>query len=221
MEFNHFSRYADGMLFDLSQFCHAALFAEKKPWEVIASLEAYFSQLPLGKIEGEVSEKATIVNREQVSIEKGAKVFPESYIEGPCFIGKDAVVGHSAYVRSHTILGERSVVGHASEVKHSIFLNGAKAPHFNYVGDSIIGNGANLGAGVICANLRFDQESVKVYFAGTVHNTGMRKLGAFVGDGTYIGCNCVTNPGAVFYPGSCERPNQNLLGERTSHDKKA
>jgi len=175
----------------------------------------------LGKIEGDVSEKATIVNPEQVLIERGAKVFPEAYIEGPCYIGEGAVVGHAAYIRSYTLLGKECVVGHASEVKHSIFLDGAKAPHFNYVGDSIIGSEANLGAGVICANLRFDQESVKVYYAGAVHDTGMRKLGAFIGDRTYIGCNCVTNPGAVFSPGSCERPNQNLLGERTSHDKKA
>ena len=106
---------------------------------------------------------------------------PGAYIEGPCVIGKACQIRHSAYVRPYVVTGDRCIIGHSSEVKHSILLDGAQAPHFNYVGDSILGNGVNLGAGVICANFRLDHREVIVEIEGNRHETGLRKFGAIVG----------------------------------------
>jgi UDP-N-acetylglucosamine diphosphorylase / glucose-1-phosphate thymidylyltransferase / UDP-N-acetylgalactosamine diphosphorylase / glucosamine-1-phosphate N-acetyltransferase / galactosamine-1-phosphate N-acetyltransferase len=203
------------MIFDLSTFKHQKLFANRMPWEVLIALQEYFQTLSLGNHKGEISSKATIINPELVTIESGACIAPEALIEGPCYIGSQSKIGHGAFIRPYSLIGEMCVVGHASEVKHSIFLNGAKAPHFNYVGDSILGNGVNLGAGVICANLRVDKGPVKVFFEGEVYETGLSKLGAFVGDQTQIGCNSVTNPGAVFDPHTLAPPCTSLRGGRS------
>ena len=119
-------------------------------------------------------------------------------LEGPCYVGPGAEIRHSAYVRPYTWVCSSAVIGHSSEVKHSLLLPGAKAPHFNYVGDSVLGRDANLGAGCKISNLRNDGREVIVRgLEGGDLESGLRKFGALVGDGCALGCNSVTNPGVI------------------------
>ncbi len=139
-----------------------------------------------------------MVNPEQISIGEGTIIEPGAYIRGPCIIGKNCQIRHGAYIRGNVIIGDHCVVGHATELKHSILLDHAHAAHFAFVGDSILGNGVNLGAGVRCANLRLDGAPVCVQYGEESFSTGMRKLGAVIGDEAQIGCNVVLNPGTCF-----------------------
>ncbi len=148
-----------------------------------------------------------------IFIHPDAKIGENVLIEGPCYIGSNAEVRHSAYLRKGSWISENAVVGHATEIKNSILLPGSKAPHFNYVGDSIIGFGANLGAGVKLANVRNDKRSIDVRMEdGSRFHTGMNKLGALIGDGSQLGCNVVTNPGSIITPMSMIGPNMTVLG---------
>lgn len=184
--------------FDLQEFLHKDLFLLDKPvWETLKHLKQYLDGMTLGKIDCTIPEGAFLVNPNQISIGKGSQVEPGAYIEGPCALGEDNIVRHGAYVRPYVLTGDRCVIGHSTEVKHSIFLNGAQAPHFNYVGDSILGNGVNLGAGVICANFRLDHKEILIEIEEFRFKTGLRKLGAILGDGSQLGCNSVINPGAL------------------------
>ena len=161
---------------------HHDLFKVEFPWEPLLSLKSYFDRLSLGIHEGTISQSATLVNPELITIEKEATIAPGALIEGPCYVGKNCVVGHAAYIRPYTLLEEGCVVGHATEVKHSILLSHAKAPHFNYVGDTILGASVNIGAGVKCSNVRVDGEEISVHYLEKWHETGLKKLGALIGD---------------------------------------
>ncbi len=132
-----------------------------------------------------------------ITIGKGVLIESGAYIAGPTIIGDNTVVRQGAYIRGKCIFGKRCVVGHATEVKHSIFLNDAKAGHFAYLGDSILGNNVNLGAGTKCANLRFLPGTVKIRTEKGCIDSELRKIGAIMGDDTQTGCNSVTNPGAL------------------------
>jgi NDP-sugar pyrophosphorylase family protein len=167
------------------------------PWEALLRLLPYLKGLKLGKIEGVVAPGAHLIHPEQISIGFGAIVEPGAYIEGPCLIGSNVQIRHGAYIRGGVILGDGCIVGHATEVKHSILLPGAKAAHFNYVGDSILGRDVNLGAGAKLANTRFDHGEIIATWGGKRIPTGMVKLGALLGDRVQIGCNAVTNPGTI------------------------
>ena len=134
-------------------------------------------------------------------------------IEGPCYIGPYAEIRHTAYIRPYSWICCGAVVGHASEVKHSLLLPEAKAPHFNYVGDSILGCGVNLGAGCKLSNLRNDERSVIVRgLQGGDVDSGLRKFGAIIGDDVAIGCNAVTNPGVIIGSESLIWPNLTISG---------
>lgn len=184
--------------FDLSLFAHRRVFLDQKPiWESLDHLKCYFEKQKIGKIECAIPEGVYLVNPDLISIGQETVVEPGAYIEGPTVIGNGCQVRHGAYIRGHVITGDRCVIGHSSEIKHSILLNDAKAPHFNYVGDTILGNHVNLGAGVICANFRLDHGEVVVEIGKKQFKTGMRKFGAIIGDGSQIGCNSVTNPGVL------------------------
>lgn len=184
--------------FDISNVTHASLFeGDPFPWLVLQQLSSYLKTQPLGIQEGTISSSAYLIHPEQISIGEGSIVEPGAYIQGPCIIGKHCIVRHGAYIRGNVLTGDFCVIGHDSEVKHSIFLNHAHAAHFAYVGDSILGNGVNLGAGTKCANLKFDQTSINLHAMGQRLPTQMRKLGAIIGDKTQIGCNVVTNPGTL------------------------
>ncbi len=197
--------------FDLEGFAHKDLFSEGVVWTALKQLKQYIDSYECA-LNCDVPDGVTLVNEKQIEIGEGSVIEPGAYIEGPCVIGKGCVVRHGAYVRKYTLTGDECVIGHCSEVKHSILLNRAKAPHFNYVGDSIVGNGVNLGAGVICANLRLDKGEVFVHVNGQKTPTGLKKLGAIIGDGSSLGCNGVTNPGALFAKNSLSSPCRGLKG---------
>ncbi|PID72618.1 MAG: hypothetical protein CSB34_01155 [Desulfobulbus propionicus] len=139
---------------------------------------------------------ATIVGK-QISIGKGVLIEAGSYIKEPAIIGDYSEIRQGAYIRGYCIIGRRCVVGHTTEVKHSIFLNDAKAGHFAYLGDSILGNNVNLGAGTKFANLRFVPGNVNIRVDGKNIASGLRKIGAILGDNAQTGCNSVTNPGTI------------------------
>ena len=148
-----------------------------------------------------------------IFIHKDAIIGDFVRIEGPSFIGPGAEIRHGAYIRGGSWICEGAVVGHASEIKGSILLPGSKAPHFNYVGDSIIGVRVNLGAGVITANMRNDRKRIFLRTAKSRIDSGTRKLGAIVGDNVSIGCNSVLNPGTIIYPDLCFNPLTVISGE--------
>jgi NDP-sugar pyrophosphorylase family protein len=199
--------------FDFSHFQHKALFLEEShPWLVLTHLLEYLHSQPLGLLKGLVSPSAYLINPEAISIGEGSIVEPGAYIKGPCIIGRDCVVRHGAYIRGNVLVGDRCVIGHDSEVKHTILFDKAQAAHFAYVGDSILGNEVNLGAGTKCANLKLDGSSVNIHFNGERVPTQMRKLGALIGDHTQIGCNTVTNPGTLIGKGVRCYPCLNLEG---------
>ena len=147
-----------------------------------------------------------IIVHESATVEAGA------YLIGPCYIGPRAVVRSGAYVRENSWICADAVVGHATEVKHSILLPGAKAPHFNYVGDSILGKNVNLGAGTKLSNLRNDGQEVHLRHSGNRVPSGLRKFGAVLGEGTATGCNSVTNPGVVLGCNSVVWANATVTG---------
>ena len=147
-----------------------------------------------------------------IYISKTAIIGPSVHIIGPCFIGDGAEVRHGAYVREYSWICNASIVGHCTEVKHSILLPGAKAPHFNYVGNSILGSGVNLGAGTKLSNLRNDGKEVNVRIDGNRHGTGLRKFGAILGENCQLGCNSVTNPGVVIGRDGFVHPNATVTG---------
>lgn len=187
--------------FDLSNFEHKALFdGAENVWEAFDRipkyLEEFFARIPKNeRIRGVVKPGAVLVG-DDIFIGEGAKIEPTAYIEGPTIIGPRSIVGTGAYIRGGTILGEHAIIGHATEAKNCILLNNAAAPHFNFIGDSILGNGVNIGAGVILANYRLDAKPVP---AGE-KNTGLVKFGAVLGDRVKIGCNAVTEPGTFLLP---------------------
>ena len=197
--------------FALEGFSHKELFANGPVWTALEQLKQYIENYK-GAINCEIPEGVTLVNRDQIVIGDETKIEAGAYIEGPCVIGKRCLIRQGAYVREYTLTGDECVIGHCSETKHSIMLNRAKAPHFNYVGDSIVGCNVNLGAGVICANLRLDKEEIFVHVSGQKFPTGLKKMGAIIGDDSSLGCNCVTNPGALFAKGSLSSPCRNLKG---------
>ncbi|MGE0199033.1 MAG: UDP-N-acetylglucosamine diphosphorylase [Simkaniaceae bacterium] len=195
------------LFFDLNTFFHQDLLLKKEPiWETLKNLKKYFNTLSLGKIDCKIPSSVTLINPQEISIGKGTVVEPGAYLEGPCFIGENCQVRQGAYVRPFVLTGNHCVLGHASELKHSILLDRAAAPHFNYVGDSILGNHVNLGAGVICANFRLDHGEIKVEVEGKRFDTGMNKLGAIIGDHSQLGCNSVTNPGVLLRKKTFSRP---------------
>ena len=134
---------------------------------------------------------------ENIWIAKDAVVFPSAFIGAPCIIGRRTEVRHCAFIRGSALVGDDCVVGNSTELKNVILFNDVQVPHYNYVGDSILGYKAHMGAGSITSNVRSDKQSITVHDRGTDIPTGIRKIGAMVGDHAEIGCNAVLNPGTV------------------------
>ncbi len=200
-------------LFDLNLFEHTALFQGcAYPWEALERLSAYLTELSLGVISIQVPNFVILHNPQMISIGEGTVIEPGVMIQGPCVIGKQCVIRHGAYLRGDTLVGDHCVIGHDTEIKHSILMNHVAAPHFNYVGDSILGNRVNLGAGVKCSNVRLDKGEVVLKIDGMRIPTGLKKLGAIIGDGAQLGCNAVSNPGTVFAKGAVCFPCMNVGG---------
>jgi NDP-sugar pyrophosphorylase family protein len=197
--------------FDLSDTFMASFFEGCDfVWEATAHIGAHVERLTEGKqvVLGEVMPGAYLSDR-PIYIGKKAVIEPGAYILGPAYIGDGAVVRHGALVRENVILLGKGTLGHSSEAKNSLFLPGAHAPHFNYVGDSILGKGVNLGAGTKLSNLGILSEkdrlsgkrpSIILYIKDERFDTGLSKLGAILGDQVQTGCNAVLNPGCLVGP---------------------
>lgn len=184
--------------FELNDFSHAKIFEDcSYAWKALSKISDYLKTLELGNIQVKVPEGVHLVNPELISIGEGTVLEPGAYIKGPFVIGKNSTIRHGAYIRGNVIAGDQCVIGHDTEVKNSIFLNKTQAAHFAYVGDCILGNHVNLGAGTKCANLKLDNQTVFVQFQGEKISTGLRKFGAILGDDVQLGCNSVTNPGTL------------------------
>ena len=174
----------------------------ENPWSILASGS-----------DGIISQLEVLNGPGGVFIHPSASIGEFVEIEGPCYVGKNAEIRHAALLRKGSWICEGSVVGHASEVKNSILLPNSKAPHFNYVGDSILGLDVNLGAGTKLSNVRNDRGPVPISNEnGKRFDSGLRKLGAIIGDGSQLGCNVVTNPGCIISPGKMINPNETVSG---------
>jgi len=197
--------------FDLEGFKHRALLeGVRYVWEALGGLEAYIAEALRPEIQGTVIAGAWV--GEDVFIGKGTIVEPGALVRGPAIIGENCEIRQGCYVRGHVLVGDGAVLGHCSELKWAILLNQARAPHFNYVGDSILGCNVNLGAGSICANVKLTGEEIGVTVNSTNYATGLAKFGAVVGDHVQIGCNTVLNPGTLVGKHSVVYPNASLRG---------
>lgn len=196
---------------DLTQTQHGALFEGLgEVWEVLDRLGPYLQERLQPGLHGRIIGQPVIGDR--VFIGKGTVVEPGAYIAGPAWIGADCRIGHGAYVRENVIVGDGCVLGNSSEFKNALLFNGAKVPHYSYVGDSVLGHGAHLGAGAILSNFRLDGGPISVRFDGRVIPTGRRKFGAILGDGVEVGCQAVINPGSLLGRKSLVFPLTNWQG---------
>ena len=176
----------------------AASFESARPWTLLdAALEALLAALPSAEIRGRVHPGAHLVG-DRIVLGKGSRIAPGAVVEGPVWIGEDVEIRVGAYLRGGCWVGDGCVVGANVEMKRAILFPGAHAAHLNYVGDSILGNDVNLGAGVILSNFRHDGRPIEIPAAnGERLATGKRKLGALLGDRVAVGCNSVLNPGTI------------------------
>lgn len=188
--------------FPFSEIFQGCIYA----WEALAHLENFIARFERKKISCEIPEGVVLIHPEKISIGKGTVVEPGAYIKGPCIIGENCEVRHGAYLRGFVVAGDECILGNSTEIKSSILLNGVCAAHFNYVGDSILGNRVNLGAGVKLANLRLDQQNIQVCDGSKRIATNLKKLGAIIGDEAQLGCNTVTNPGTIIGKGAVCHP---------------
>ena len=193
-------------LFDLSHTLAAPLLLPTEyPWEALEGIKEMI--LELGKTLGDDYEEVA----EHVWLHKTVKRFPNNYIEGPCIIGPNSQVRPGAFVRGSALVGEDCVVGNSTELKNVILFDHVQVPHYNYVGDSILGYHSHMGAGCITSNVKADNKNVVIKGDGVQLETGRRKVGAFLGNYADLGCNAVCNPGTVIgchtsvYPTTCLR----------------
>ncbi|MBQ2048857.1 MAG: hypothetical protein II493_00415 [Spirochaetales bacterium] len=175
------------------------------PWQALPGIKQLI--INLGKTLN--PEEYTEIS-DNVWVHKSAKIFPSAYLGAPCIVGPETEVRHCAFVRGSALIGSNCVIGNSVELKNVIIFDNCEVPHYNYVGDSILGFHAHMGAGSITSNLKADKKNVYIHSEGDIE-TGMRKIGAMLGDYADIGCNSVLNPGVVIgcrtsvYPCSCVR----------------
>ena len=193
-------------LYDLNHTLAADYLAGfEYPWQALKGIRSLI--LALGPTLGEDYDEVSPT----VWVHKTASIFPSAYLGAPCIIGPHAEIRHCAFIRESALVGEGCVVGNSVELKNVILFDGVQVPHFNYVGDSILGHKSHMGAGSVTSNVKSDQTPVVVKNGGEKIETGLKKLGAMVGDFVEIGCNSVLNPGTVIgkfsnvYPTSCVR----------------
>lgn len=185
-------------LFDFNHTIAKPLFESVTyPWEVLSKIKDFI--IELGKtLDLDKYDKIG----EDIWVAKTATVFPSAYLHGPLIICDNAEVRHCAFIRGSAIVGENSVVGNSTELKNSILFDNVQVPHYNYVGDSILGYKSHTGAGTITSNLKSDKSLVTVKCNGEKIETGVKKFGAMIGDNVEVGCNSVLNPGTVIGRGS-------------------
>ncbi len=176
------------------------------PYEVLGSIKDYIVKL------GNTLGDDYIKMEDNIWIHKNAHVFESAYIMGPCIIDDGAEIRHCAFIRGGVIIGKNSVLGNSCEAKNAILFDNVQVPHFNYVGDSILGSHAHMGAGSITSNVKSDKKLVVIKSGDEVLETGIKKVGAFLGDNVEIGCNCVLNPGTFIGPNSRIYPLTSVRG---------
>ena len=162
------------------------------PWEALPKISEFILEMGC-KLDPQIYE----LKGENIWIAKSAKVMPTAYIKGPAIIGANTEIRHCAFIRGNAIIGENTVVGNSTELKNVILFNNVQVPHYNYVGDSILGYKAHMGAGSITSNVKSDKKLVIVKNGTQTMETGLKKFGAMIGDNVEVGCNSVLNPGTV------------------------
>ncbi len=194
------------LYFDLNETRAKELLESKTyPWEVLPLIKDFILEIGPKLPKDEFDEVS-----ENVWIHKTAKIYPNNYIAGPCIIDAETEVRPGAFVRGNALVGKKCVVGNSTELKNVILFNNVQVPHYNYVGDSVLGFKSHMGAGSITSNVKSDK-SLVVVKGEENYETGLKKFGAMLGDGVEVGCNSVLNPGTVIgrnsniYPTSCVR----------------
>ena len=195
-------------LYDLSQTIASSLFKNVTyPWEVLPKIKDFI--IALGNtLDMNIYEK----KGENIWIAKSAKVAPTAYISGPVIIGEETEIRHCAFIRGNAIVGNHCVVGNSTELKNVILFNNVQVPHYNYVGDSILGYRSHMGAGSITSNVKSDKKLVIVKTESECMETGLKKFGAMIGDNVEVGCNSVLNPGTVIGKNSNIYPLSSVRG---------
>ncbi len=196
-------------LLDLTKTIAAPLFEGKTyPYEVLPQIGSFIKEL------GKTLPKEEYTALEgDIYIAKSAKVAPSALINGPCIIGKEAEIRHCAFIRGNAIVGEGAVVGNSTELKNCILFDKVQVPHYNYVGDAVLGFKAHMGAGAVTANVKADNSGVTIRGLEGNLETGLRKVGAVLGDYADVGCNSVLTPGAVIGRGTNVYPTSMVRGE--------
>ena len=177
------------------------------PWEIIPFISDFI--LRLGRL---LPEERYVEVRKNIWIAKNAMIAPTACINGPVIIDEGAEIRHCAFIRGSAVIGKQAVVGNSTEIKNAILFNGVQVPHFNYVGDSILGYRAHMGAGAVTSNVKSDHSSVTIQVNKDEIVTGLEKLGAALGDFAEIGCNSVLNPGSVIGRHSTVYPTSMIRG---------
>lgn len=200
-------------LFSLDKTIAAGIFEGcTYPWEVLAKIGDYIVELGNTLPESEYEKRG-----DNVWIHKDANVFESAYIAGPAIICKDAEVRHCAFIRGKAIVGEGAVVGNSTELKNVILFDGVQVPHYNYVGDSILGYKAHMGAGSITSNVKSDKKLITIKGPDEAVDTGIKKIGAFLGDNVEVGCGSVLNPGTIVGKESNIYPLSSVRGYVKAH----
>ena len=180
-------------LFDLSKTIASDLLLKKEyPWEILGDIKAYILELG-NKLSNDKFDKI----KEDIWVAKSAKIAPSASLNGPLIIDEEAEIRHCAFIRGSAIIGKGAVVGNSTEVKNSIIFDKVQIPHYNYVGDSILGYKSHLGAGALTSNVKSDKTLVSVTIGKERINTGLKKFGAMVGDCVEVGCHSVLCPGTI------------------------
>jgi UDP-N-acetylglucosamine diphosphorylase / glucose-1-phosphate thymidylyltransferase / UDP-N-acetylgalactosamine diphosphorylase / glucosamine-1-phosphate N-acetyltransferase / galactosamine-1-phosphate N-acetyltransferase len=189
-------------LFDLRQSIAMPLFLKHQyAWEAIPQIKATILELAQS-LSGDFERVA-----EDIWVGKGTSIERTAMIKGPAIIGHNCEIRHAAYIRGSVIIGDQVVVGNSTEIKNAILFNKVQAPHFNYIGDSVLGFKSHIGAGVILSNLKTTKDNVRVKNCdGSFIETGLKKFGALIGDNVEVGCNSVLNPGTIIGPESIIYP---------------
>lgn len=196
---------------DFAHTMHGDLFAREQPvWTALPQIGPYLREKLVPRILGQISPAAFVGS--DVFIDEGTVVEPHAVIKGPAWIGKNCQIRAGCYIRENVIVGDGAVLGNSCEFKNCVLFDGCEVPHFNYVGDSILGHRAHLGAGVILSNVRLDRGEVIVRSGTSDTSTGLRKFGAVIGDLAEVGCNSVVNPGSLIGRKSILYPLTNFAG---------
>ena len=197
---------------NLYDFSHSRageyLRGEEYPWQALPKIKTWI--LEIGKtLEKEAFDEV----KEGVWVHRNATIAPTAFIAGPCIVDEGAEIRHCAFIRGNALVGKNCVVGNSVEVKNAILFDGVQIPHYNYVGDSVLGYKAHMGAGSVTSNVKSDRTLVVIKGVEEGRDTGLKKVGAFLGDGVEIGCNSVLNPGTIIGRNTTVYPLSSVRGE--------